>query len=337
MNKTIQLNDSGVLFNREEHTYELNGKFLSGITEMLQRQLFPDEFDGVPEEAIQQAARYGTEVHESIEQFDSFWTNDGTQEVADYIDICTTNGLIHERSEYTVTDGMNWASNIDKVFRKSDAVFDIADVKTYGTMTPEKQEKARWQLSIYAYLFETLNPNATVGKLYIIHLRNQLSIYAYLFETLNPNATVGKLYIIHLRNKLKKDGTTDHIANLIEVDRIPSEVCKKLLDTDLAGEIFENPYDIPADIAEQEDEIRHLIQTKKEVEERLNELKSEILSRMEETQARSWNTETMKLTRKLPSTRYSFDLNRFKSNHPEFNYDDYMKKSTVGSSLLITV
>ena len=309
MNKTIQLNDSGVLFNREEHTYELNGKFLSGITEMLQRQLFPDEFDGVPEEAIQQAALYGTEVHESIEQFDSFWTNDGTQEVADYIDICTTNGLIHERSEYTVTDGMNWASNIDKVFRKSETVFDIADVKTYGTMTPEKQEKARWQLSIYAYLFETLNPNATVGK----------------------------LYIIHLRNKLKKDGTTDHIANLIEVDRIPSEVCKKLLDTDLAGEIFENPYDIPADIAEQEEEIRHLIQTKKEVEERLNELKSEILSRMEETQVRSWNTETMKLTRKLPSTRYSFDLNRFKSDHPEFNYDDYMKKSTVGSSLLITV
>ena len=309
MNKTIQLNDSGVLFNREEHTYELNGKFLSGITEMLQRQLFPDEFDGVPEEAIQQAALYGTEVHESIEQFDSFWTNDGTQEVADYIDICTTNGLIHERSEYTVTDGMNWASNIDKVFRKSETVFDIADVKTYGTMTPEKQEKARWQLSIYAYLFETLNPNATVGK----------------------------LYIIHLRNKLKKDGTTDHIANLIEVDRIPSEVCKELLDTDLAGEIFENPYDIPADIAEQEEEIRHLIQTKKEVEERLNELKSEILSRMEETQVRSWNTETMKLTRKLPSTRYSFDLNRFKSDHPEFNYDDYMKKSTVGSSLLITV
>ena len=309
MNKTIQLNDSGVLFNREEHTYELNGQFLSGITEMLQRQLFPDEFDGVPEEAIQQAALYGTEVHESIEQFDSFWTNDGTQEVADYIDICTTNGLIHERSEYTVTDGMNWASNIDKVFRKSETVFDIADVKTYGTMTPEKQEKARWQLSIYAYLFETLNPNATVGK----------------------------LYIIHLRNKLKKDGTTDHIANLIEVDRIPSEVCKKLLDTDLAGEIFENPYDIPADIAEQEEEIRHLIQTKKEVEERLNELKSEILSRMEETQVRSWNTETMKLTRKLPSTRYSFDLNRFKSDHPEFCYDDYMKKSTVGSSLLITV
>ena len=306
----IQLNDSRVVFNKEDHTYELDGKYLSGITEMLQRQRFPDEFDGVPEQAIEQAALYGTEVHESIEQFDSSWTNDGTQEVADYIKICTSNGLVHERSEYTVTDGMNWASNIDKVFRRGDSVFDLADLKTYGTMTVEKMEKARWQLSIYAYLFETLNPNATVGK----------------------------LYIIHLRCKQKNDGSTDHIANLIEVDRIPSEVCKKLLDTDLAGEHFENPYSsIPADIAEREQEIRTLMLQKKEAEERLNELKSEILSRMEKTQARSWNTETMKLTRKLPSTRYSFDLNRFKSDHPEFNYDDYMKKSTVGSSLLITV
>ena len=306
----IQLNDSRVVFNKEDHTYELDGKYLSGITEMLQRQLFPDEFDGVPEQAIEQAALYGTEVHESIEQFDSSWTNDGTQEVADYIKICTSNGLVHERSEYTVTDGMNWASNIDKVFRRGDSTFDLADLKTYGTMTVEKMEKARWQLSIYAYLFETLNPNANVGK----------------------------LYIIHLRCKQKNDGSTDHIANLIEVDRIPNEVCKKLLDTDLAGEQFENPYStIPADIAEREQEIRTLMLQKKEAEERLNELKSEILSRMEETQARSWNTETMKLTRKLPSTRYSFDLNRFKSDHPEFNYDDYMKKSTVGSSLLITV
>ncbi len=305
----IQLNDSRVVFNKEDHTYELDGKYLSGITEMLQRQLFPDEFDGVPEQAIEQAALYGTEVHESIEQFDSSWTNDGTQEVADYIKICTSNGLVHERSEYTVTDGMNWASNIDKVFRRGDSTFDLADLKTYGTMTPEKQEKARWQLSIYAYLFETLNPNATVGK----------------------------LYIIHLRNKLKKDGTTDHIANLIEVDRIPSEVCKELLDTDLAGEQFNNPFEIPADVAEHEEEIRHLIQTKKEAEERLNELKANILSRMEAMQARTWSTENMKLTRKLPSTRSSFDLNRFKGDHPGLDYDAYLKTSTVGSSLLITI
>ena len=147
-----------------------------------------------------------------------------------------------------------------------------------------------------------------------------------------------KLYIIHLRDKTKGDGSTDHIANLLEVDRIPSEVCKKLLDTDLAGEQFENPFTmIPADIAEQENAIRLLMQTKRDAEERLNELKADILSRMEAAQARNWSTETMKITRKLPSTRSSFDLNRFKGDYPELDYDDYMRTSNVGSSLLITI
>ena len=63
--KKIELKDSGVLFNKELHEYWLDGKQLSGITEMLQRQLFPGEFDGVPEAAIDEAARYGTEVHGS--------------------------------------------------------------------------------------------------------------------------------------------------------------------------------------------------------------------------------------------------------------------------------
>jgi len=307
---TIQLNDSGVLFNREEHTYLLNGKYLSGITDMLHRQLFPDEFSGVPAEMIEQAALYGTSVHTSIEQFDSSWTNDGTQEVADYIDICHKNALTHERSEYCVTDGANWASNIDKVFRLSSDTFALADIKTFGTMTADKQEKARWQLSIYAYLFELQNPNATVGK----------------------------LYIIHLRDKNKADGSTDHIANLIEVDRITSEVCKKLLDTDLAGEQFENPFTkIPADIAEHEDEIRYLLQTKKAAEERLNELKAEILTRMEAAQARTWSTATMRLTRKLPSSRCCFDLARFKNDHPELDFTPYERTTAVGSSLIISI
>lgn len=137
----IELEDSGVLFNKERHEYWLENRQLSGITGMLQRQLFPDEFDNVPEGMLQEAARYGTEVHESIEAFDSSWINDGTQEVQDYIGLCQENGLVHERSEYTVTDGENWASNIDKVYRSSDDTFSLGDIKTYGTMTPDKLEK----------------------------------------------------------------------------------------------------------------------------------------------------------------------------------------------------
>ena len=305
----IELKDSGVLFNKERHEYWLGNRQLSGITGMLQRQLFPDEFDNVPEGMLQEAARYGTEVHESIELFDSSWINDGTKEVSDYIELCQENGLVHERSEYTVTDGENWASNIDKVYRSSDDTFSLGDIKTYGTMTPDKLEKARWQLSIYAYFFK---------------LQNQ-------------GAKVGNLFILHIRNKPKQDGTFDHIRNIMPVERIPSDICKELLDTDLQGKQFINPYSIPEKYRRQEDYIRQLIQTKDDVEEKLKILKSEILEDMESKGVKTWDTGTMRLTRKLPTTRLSFNATQFKADHPELDYSPYERTSNVSGSLLIAV
>ena len=304
----IELKDSGVLFNKELHEYWLGNKQLSGITGMLQRQLFPDEFEGIPESAIQEAARYGTEVHESIEAFDTFWFNDGTQEVQDYISLCQENNLVHERSEYTVTDGEEWASNIDKVYRMSDDTFSLGDIKTYGTMTSEKMEKARWQLSIYAYFFELQNKGAKVEK----------------------------LFIIHLRNKEKPDGTF-HRAEILPVERIPNEICKELLDADLQGKQFVNPYSIPDKYKEKEGYIRQLIQTKNEAEARLSEIKSEILEDMENLGVKTWETGTMRLTRKMPSVRISFNAAKFKEDHPEIDFKPYERTSSVSGSLLIAV
>ena len=107
--KRITLKDSGVIFNEEEHSYLLGDKYLSGITGMLQRQFFPTEFEGIPKDVLDAAAQYGTDVHKSCEDFDMNWTNDGTVEVADYIQICKDNGLTHECSEYCVTDSKDWA------------------------------------------------------------------------------------------------------------------------------------------------------------------------------------------------------------------------------------
>ena len=307
--KRIELKDSGVLFNKELHEYWLGNKQLSGITGMLQRQLFPDEFEGIPKSTINEAARYGTEVHESIELFDSSWLNDGTQEVQDYISLCNEYGLVHERSEYTVTDGENWASNIDKVYRMSDNSFSIGDIKTYGTMASEKIEKARWQLSIYAYFFELQNNGAKVHS----------------------------LFILHIRNKEKSDGTFDHISEILQVKRVPSEICKELLDADLQGKQFVNPYLIPDKYKEKESYIRQLIQTKNETEAELSRLKSEILCDMEAVGVRTWETGTMKLTRKMPSVRTSFNIAKFKEDHPEFDFTPYERTSNVSGSLLIAV
>ena len=224
MAKRIELKDSGVIFDPEQHTYQLNGAYLSGVTDLLTRQLFPDMYTSIPRRILDAAAEYGTSVHQSCENFDTRWYNDGSVEVLDYIQLCQEHSLTHEASEYTVTDFTNYASNIDKVYRISSNTFDLADLKTYSMMTPEKLEKARWQLSIYAYLFELQNKDAKVRQ----------------------------LYILHIRNKQKKDGSFDHISQLIPVERIPSEICKELLDTDLRGEQFQSPYSIPNNILEQE-------------------------------------------------------------------------------------
>lgn len=308
--KRIELADSGVIFDPEQHTYELNGTYLSGITELLQRQLFPNEYANIPKAILDQAAAYGTSVHQSCEDFDSQWINDGTQEVQDYIELCTTHNLTHEASEYTVTDYSNYASNIDKVFRISDNTFDLADLKTYGKMTTEKLEKARWQLSIYAYLFELQNKKAKARE----------------------------LYILHIRNKQKKDGSFDHISQLIPVKRIPSEICKELLDTDLRGEQFQSPYAIPQEISSQEQHIRELILTKEAVEEELSGIKSQILTEMESRNVKTWITDGgIRLTRKLPTTRTSLNLTLLKEKHPEIDFDQYMRESLVSGSLNIAI
>ena len=248
-------------------------------------------------------------MHESIELFDSSWVNDGTQEVQDYITLCNKNNLVHERSEYTVTDGENWASNIDKVYRISDDTFSLGDIKTYRTLTPEKMEKARWQLSVYAYFFELQNKGAKVEK----------------------------LFIIHLRNKEKPDGTFDHRAEILPVERISSQTCKELLDADLQGKQFVNPYSIPDKYKEKESYIRQLIRTKNEAEEELSRLKSEILQDMEAIGARTWETGTMRLTRKMPSVRISFNAAKFKEDHPDIDFTPYERTSNVSGSLLIAV
>ena len=121
------------------------------------------------------------------------------------------------------------------------------------------------------------------------------------------------------------------------MNRIPSEVCKDLLDCDLCGEQFRNPYDIPDEYKSQEQTIRELIQTKAEVEEQLANIKARILADMEKQGVKTWATETMRLIRKLPTTRSSFNLSAFKSDHPELEYDSYMKVSPVAGSLQIVV
>ena len=306
----IKLTPSGVLFNEQLHEYWLDGKQLSGITEAIKKMLHPELYQDIPESILKKAAEYGTFVHQQIYDFDHNFVNSGSQEVKDYIQICKQYNLVHEASEFTVTDGQHWASNIDKIYRASDDTFSIGDIKTYGVLTPEKQELARYQLSTYAWMLQLQNPKLKIDK----------------------------LFIIHLRNKTMKSGKAEHICEIIFINRVPSFICEELLNCYLSGEKFNNPYAVPFELSSQEKHIRELLETKERVEEELNTIKADILNKMQSLDVKSWLTESgMRLTRKLPTTRSSFNLPLFKKEHPEFNYDDYMKISQVSGSLQIAI
>lgn len=300
----LELNNSGIVFLEDTHQYFLDGIELSGITGAIQSQIAPDELQNIPEHILEKATQRGKQSHSSIEKFLKDWTDDGSQTVQDYIKICQDNNLCSEASEYLVTDYKDFASAIDCVFRVDDNTFDLADIKTYSKLDATKREKVYYQLSIYAYFFELVNPEATVRNLYVIHLR---------------------------------DTEKEHISELIPIPRIPSEICQKLLQCALEGSQFVNPYAIPQKYRDFEAHIRELIQTQNAIDAELKALKAEIMETMQSASASQWTTPTMKLTLKAPTTRSSFNLNLFKSDHPEFNYDDYMKTTQVSSSLMITL
>lgn len=147
----INLVDSQVAFNQENHTYSLNGIALMGITGMIKSQLFPDMYKDIPQYILDKAAERGTMVHESIELFDAgFEPKDTTLELESYKRIKRENGLTTVANEYIVTDKEHFASAIDLVLCNGDDII-LTDIKT--TYTVDK-EYVRWQLSIYAYLCE---------------------------------------------------------------------------------------------------------------------------------------------------------------------------------------
>lgn len=298
----IELRETGVVFDPIQHTYTYEGKQLRGITGIIHDLLYPDEFDNIPEEILREATQRGSRIHESIQRLDDdFEIDDTIPEVQDYMDLCMSRGWKYERSEYNVSDYENFSSNIDKVFRLGDDEFALADIKTYSTMDDKKLMKAKFQLSIYQYLFELTNPGAKVKELFVIHLNS-------------------------------KHG----VKTVYSIKPIPSEFVKDFLDCGVQGGTYINPFLIPTDIRQQERKIMELLEEKERVERELNELKSGIYEQMETMDVKSWIGDYIRLTRKMETTRTSLDSKAFQKDHPDL-YKNYLKTSKVQGSLMVSV
>ena len=312
----IELNYiDGLVFDENEHRYFLNGKELFGVTGAITHQLYPNAFDGIPKKILEASAEYGHHVHKILENWDKLWQKDDESlELQDYRSICREYGLVHEASEYLVTDFQNFASACDKVYRVSDDTVSIGDIKTvYGDLT-KKANKEKLE-----------------------RCRVQLSLYRYMFLLVNPKMKVKDLFVLHIRCKERKNGTIDRIAKLIYVEPLPISTCKALLEAEVKGEQFVMPTEEPQkDLTVDEALIRQLLQTKADVEEKLSSIKAQLLSDMEALGETTFTTPTgLKIVRKLESVRRAFDMKAFTTMNPDFDLTPYMKESKVASSLSI--
>lgn len=292
---------SDIIFDPVGHTYTApDGRALQGITGMLQRQLFPDEYAGVDEETLKAAAERGSAIHAQVEFCDDFGTTfEDIPEVVNYQRLIKEGGYVPCESEYVVSDNEHFASPIDKVFEVSETEYILGDIKTVSNLNVDK---VRWQLSIYAMLFERQNPGCKVVGLLAIWLRGDK-------------------------------------AKITEVQRIPDSVIDSLLAAEVEGRQFANPLPsvntLPDRYKAMEMQILDLLAKKKEIEEQVKTFSERMKTEMEKAGVKKWETENMRLTYIDPTTKETFDSKRFKEEHPE-SYKKYTKTTKVKSSIRIT-
>lgn len=299
----MQLTKSRVIFDPEAHTYTLDGVQLRGITGMIESQLFPDKYSGIPDYVMKKAADRGHFVHEVCELVDDLGVSHESEEAKNYQNLKEIYGLNYEVSEYLVSDNEHFASCIDKVYRESETDFSLADIKTTYRLD---REYVRWQLSIYAYLFEMQNPGCRVVRLFAIWLRGSTS-------------------------------------GLVEVERIPDEVVASLMAAEVGGMQFVNPYavpsrkeDLPDKYREMEDSIIEITEQAKYWAERKKELTDGVMKEMVKAGVYSWKGESISFIRKKDSIRKTFDRESFEKDYPGV-YDRYLVDTPVSGSITLKV
>lgn len=294
---SIALYQSPVRFDEEAHEYWLGDKQLSGITGIIKAMCFPDEYKDVPPEILKKAAERGSAVHKDIELIDECpLLQPLTEEGRNYQKLKEKYGLVTLANEYVVSDESRIASCIDLVFEGGI----LGDIKTVSKLNTEY---VSWQLSIYAWLFERQNPTIKITKLVAIHLRGK-------------------------------------IARVIEVSRHSVEEVEDLIENYFIGArptpTAEPTSDIPAEILSAREQLISLLQEQKEIENKVADFKSRMLSLMEEQGVLKWELEGLKVAYVAPSTKETFDSKSFRADNEEL-YNKYVKTSQVKSSIRITL
>lgn len=278
----MNLKYSDVAYNGDEHTYTRpDGKHLSGITGMIDRQIFGGKFEKMDKEFLRPYAEKGKLVHNEIESYYTVGIEPTTDEAKAFINWFQHNGseLSIAATEYMVSDNEHYATNIDFV-EGFEMVYNLFDFKTSSVLN---LESLSWQLSICAELFNIQN-----------------GFYP------------AKLFGVHLRGSL---------CNVVEVPRKPTEAVLALLQAELDGQCYIVEQEgQKAEIQRLMDVEQAIIRIKAEsdyYEAQKAELLAGLEIEMDKQGLKKFETDNLIITKVLPTVSVGVDTARLKKERPE--------------------
>ena len=318
------LKQSAVVFNNHEHTYRLGDKVLKGVTPIV-KWMYPETYTDIPQSVLMKAAEYGSLIHAKCEMADRVgFADPDCEAVLQYEKLKEQYRLKVFDNEYLVNLDDKVASSIDVIcYDEENDVWPLGDIKT-------------------------------TSKIHVANVTLQLSIYAYLFELCNPGKKAGTLMVIWLPKPQYGQPT------IMQLRRIPAEVCKVLIDGFLSGDDYQqyrNKYyeelgtapinedttavakvdgneHLPTNFEEIEKSLINFETNIKMLQEKQKKMKEELLRLMQQNDVKKWQTE--RIIRKAGATRTSVDSAKLKKNYPDV-FDKCKKTSTTAESITIEV
>ena len=282
----MKLNDSKIRFVAKTHQYFLGDKELKGVTGILSRRIFQEKYANIDEEVLAKAAKRGSYIHQMCEMVDELGVTPDCLEAQNYINLKEKYNLQPIAREYLVTDAEHYASAIDAVYEVEGGVV-LNDLKTTYKLD---KEYISWQLSIYKYFFELLNPDIEVKGLTATWLKGD-------------------------------------IAEYVEIKEKSREQVLELLRCDINDEEFKIEDSTPEFIRSRVEALVLLKTRINELQSQFDALKAEVEDGMRVGNYDTIKTDSITFSLTKDSKTKSFDSKKFQQEHSEL-YNNYLTEKT---------
>lgn len=308
------LENSKIVFDETKHEYQVDGKKLPSVTNLLKEAGIAPNYSAVDEEVLKQARLRGEAIHfqveDAIRNNDYNEVGDEAKQIIDYLSRVFYNSKKKEFVDL-LTEGMLYSDNPIKPYcgrfdllGKVDDGYVLFDIKTMKSWNSQLENYSRWQLSLYAR--------------------------ALLEKGINVK------YLTVLRFDTVKSGEIEkHILEPRNLEKIDDTRLDKMLRT---GSIDRDIIPLSNDVLSLFHKIKDSETELKALEEQVKDVKKALYEYMKENDILSATTEdgTIKITRTKESVVESVDKKRLEIEKPDI-YQEYKTTSKREGYVKITI